>query len=159
MIPSWGKCTIWIAKLVNGTPSTWKKIYTPVDGSTQLQTTKGEKKEAKIEGGDNEAVKYNKSTYALVFNIRGGNEDGTPREKPFDDNDGVIEGEYALKLQPEDASVEGLNLERGTLSCEDQWSSADGTIWAYTFDALKPASGDTVKWDVITDPTTAGGGS
>lgn len=154
MIPAWGKCTIWIAKLINGVPSEWKKMYTPVEGSTQLNTTKGEKKEAKIEGGDNEAVKYAKSTYALVFNIRAGLEDGTQREKPFDDNDGVIEGEYALMLQPENPLVAGLHLERGTLSCEDTYTSADGVVWIYTFDALKPKEGDTVKWEVITDPTT-----
>lgn len=158
MTLSWGKCKIWIAKLVKNEsgkwePGEWKAIPTPVENSTQLQTTKGDKKEAKIEGGENEAVKYGRSTYLLEFEIRAGNENGVPREKPFKDEDGVIAGEYALMLQPEDAEVQGIQIDTGTLSCEDTWSSEDGSKWKYTLDALKPASGNTVKWAVITDPT------
>ncbi|MEQ2602876.1 hypothetical protein [Phocaeicola vulgatus] len=57
---SWGKCTIKIGKLQSSgeAPSSWIDIPTPVENSTKLTPTKGAKKEAKIEGGENEAVKY-----------------------------------------------------------------------------------------------------
>lgn len=152
MILAWGKPKIWISKLNNGEPTTWIEINTPVESTTQLTTTKGDKKEAKIEGGDNEAVKYNRSTYLIEFEIRQGNEDGTPRKKPVDDEDGVIEGEYAFKLQPEDKTVEGLVFDKCVLSCEDTWNAEDGGRWKYTVDALKPTKGKTLKWQVVEDP-------
>ena len=152
---SWGKPKLWLAKLANGVPTTWKAVPTPADGTTQLNTTKGEKKEAKIEGGEVEAVKYNRNNFSLEFIIRalGG------REKLAEDDDGVIAGEYALKLQPEDPSVTGLYIPRGVLSFEPSYTAADGVQWKYTLDALVPedTSLKSVNFQVITDPTTAGG--
>lgn len=105
-----GKCTIKIGKLQdNGeAPSSWVDVPTPVENSTKLTPTKGQKKEAKIEGGENEAVKYAASTYALEFEIRA--EKG--RKKPIEDVDGVIADEYSIKLQPEDRTVEGIKIDR-----------------------------------------------
>lgn len=92
---SWGKCTIKIGKLQSSgeAPSSWIDIPTPVENSTKLTPTKGAKKEAKIEGGENEAVKYAANTYTFEFEIRA----GKGRRKPVEDTDGVITGEYAVK--------------------------------------------------------------
>lgn len=150
---AWGKCKVWTSKLEKGKPTTWKEWPTPVEDSTNLTPTKGDKKEAKIEGGEYEAVKYGKNTYLVELEVRQGNEDGTPRTKPVEDIDGVVEGEYAMKLQPEDATVAGFTIDRCIISCEDSWNTADGGRWKYTFDALKPSEGNTVKWGVIEDPT------
>ena len=65
---SWGKPTIEFGKCgANGAaPTTWTELaYDPVESSTKLTPTKGEKKEAKVEGGENEAVKYARNTYAF----------------------------------------------------------------------------------------------
>ena len=150
---SWGKPKIWISKLnTSGEPTTWKEVPTPAEGTTTLNTTKGDKKEAKIEGGENEAVKYNRNTFALEFTIRA----TKGREKLADDDDGVIDGEYALKLQPEDPTVEGLAIDRGTLSFEPTYTAEDGVQWKYTIDALVPSdtTRKSVEFEVITDPTT-----
>lgn len=155
MVIGWGKPNIWISKLEGGSPTTWIKVNTPVENTTTLTTTKGDKKEAKIEGGENEAVKYNRNTYLIEFEIRQGNDDGTPRKKPVEDEDGVIAGEYAFKLQPEDPTVEGVVFDRAVLSCEDTWNAEDGGRWKYSVDALKPSTGNTLKWAVVTDPTNA----
>ena len=66
---SWGKCTIKIGKLQSSgeAPSSWIDIPTPVENSTKLTPTKGAKKEAKIEGGENEAVKYAANTYTCLL--------------------------------------------------------------------------------------------
>lgn len=153
---AWGKCKVWTSKLSNGNPTTWNEWPTPVENTTNLTPSKGDKKEAKIEGGDNEAVKYNKNTYLAELEIRQGNDDGTPRKKPVEDVDGVVEGEYALRVQPENAEVEGFIFDRCVISCEDSWNSEDGGRWKYTFDALKPKEGNTVKWQVVKDPTFEG---
>lgn len=151
---AWGQNKHWLRKLVNGKP-TGKVVtlYTPVDGTLQLNPTKGDKKEALVEGGDVEAVKYNKNKYQVVFEVRQGNEDGSPRKKPIEDVDGVIEGEYEYLCQPENAKVEGIKIDRCVVSCEDSLNMSDGGRWKYTIDALKPDEGNTVKWEVITPPT------
>lgn len=150
---AWGKNKHWLSKLVNGEPSKWIEIPTPVDGTLQLNPTKGDKKEALVEGGETEAVKYNRNKNTVVFEIRQGNEDGTPRKKPIEDDDGMISGEYAYRCQPENAAVEGLQIDRCVLSCEDSLNMADGGRWKYTLDVLKPQEGNQVKWAIITDPT------
>ena len=144
---SWGKCTIKIGKLQSSgeAPSSWIDIPTPVENSTKLTPTKGAKKEAKIEGGENEAVKYAANTYTFEFEIRA----GKGRRKPVEDTDGVITGEYAVKLQPEDKTVEGIIIDRSVLSLEDTYDTDNGTKWKYTADVLKPKTGNQVKFEVV----------
>lgn len=148
---AWGKNKHWLEKLNNGEPSgEFIEIYTPAEGTYQLNPTKGDKKEALVEGGDVEAVKYNKNKYDVQFEVRQGNEDGTPRKKPIEDVDGVIEGEYRYISQPENVEVEGIVIDRCVVSCEDSLNMTDGGRWKYTIDALKPKTGNTVKWRKIT---------
>lgn len=112
---SWGKPTIEFGKCgANGAaPTTWTKLLCdPVENSTKLTPTKGEKKEAKVEGGENEAVKYAKNTYAFEFEIRA----AKGRQKPIPDSDGVVEGEYAFRVTPEDATCEGILIDRSVVS-------------------------------------------
>lgn len=149
---SWGKCKIWIGKLgdSDAAPSSWTEVPTPVENSTVLTGTKGDKTEAKVEGGEVEAVKYGKNTYTLTFNIRA----AKGRAKPVEDKNGTIEGNYAIKLQPEDATVEGLDIKKTTLSMLPSFSTAEGTIWQYTADVLLPADGsDAIDFAVVTAPT------
>ena len=151
---AWGKAQVQYAKLTGGEPGTFKAFPYSVDGSLQLTPTKGDKLEANIEGGEPEAVKYKKNTFTLEFEIRQGNEDGTPRKKPIEDEDGVINGEYAIRIMPEDNSVEGIQIDRCVLSLEDSFNTADGGRWKYTVDVLKPKSGNQIKWKVI-EPISA----
>lgn len=151
---AWGKCKHWISKLNDGAPSTWVEIPTPAEGTLQLNPTKGDKKEAIIEGGETEAVVYNRNKYTVEFEIRQGNEDGSPRKKPVEDVDGVVAGEYAYRCQPENADVEGLQVDRCVVSCEDSLNMSDGGRWKYTLDVLKPTSGNQIKWAVIADPSS-----
>lgn len=141
---SWGKPTIEFGKCgANGAaPTTWTKLaFDPVENSTKLTPTKGEKKEAKVEGGENEAVKYAKNTYVFEFEVRA----AKGRTKPIMDADGVVEGEYAIRLTPEDAMVEGILIDKATVSVEETFDTAEGKKWKYTFDVLKPAEGNQVK--------------
>lgn len=140
----WGKPRIFIKDLDAAQPK-WEELPTPIEDSTTLETTKGDKTEAKIEGGENEDVKYSKNTYMLNLSIRA----AKGRKRPISDEDGVVAHNYAIALQPEDPSVQGFTMEKSTVSVEDTFSTAEGGIWAYAFDALKPKTGKQVKWGVI----------
>lgn len=148
----WGKPRIFIKDLDAEAPK-WEELPTPVEDSTTLETTKGDKTEAKIEGGENEDVKYSKNTYALNLSIRA----AKGRQRPISDEDGVVAHNYAVVLQPEDPKVQGFAIEKSTASVEDSFSASEGGVWAYAFDALKPATGRQVKWGVIN--VTESGGS
>ena len=148
----WGKPRIFIKDLDASVPK-WEELPTPVEDSTQLETTKGDKQEAKIEGGENEDVKYGKNTYALTFNIRA----AKGRKRPILDDDGVVAHNYAIALQPEDKDVQGFCMEKATVSVEDTFSSADGGVWIYTFDALKPSpEKKQIQWGKIITTESSG---
>lgn len=141
---SWGKPKIEFGKCgVNGAnPSVWTVLpYDPVENSTKLTPTKGTKKEAKVEGGENEAVKYGKNTYAFEFEVRS----AKGRTKPIEDQDGVVDGEYAFRLTPENPECEGFLIERSVVSVEDTFDTENGKKWKYTADVLKPTTGNQVK--------------
>lgn len=136
----WGKCRVFIKDL-DAENAVWKELPTPIENTTILETTKGDKQEAKIEGGENEDVRYSKSTYALNLNIRA----AKGRNKPIKDSDGIVSHNYAVAVQPEDPEAVGLMMDKSKPSVADTFSTEEGAIWEYVFDALKPESGDQVK--------------
>lgn len=139
----WGKPRIFVKRIDQ--EGTWKEVPIPMEDSTTLETTKGDKTEAKLEGGSNEDVKYGANTYALSYTIRV----AKGKTQPFEQNDGYVEGEYALALQPEDPMVPGIMIDKSVVSAEDGFSTTDGGTIVYTHDALKPAVGNQIKWGVI----------
>ncbi len=164
----WGKILAAIAKkTITGTGDSatasygaFKLFPEAVENSLNLITTKGEKKEAKVEGGGTEAVKYGKNTYGLEVSFRRGlDSNGKKIVFPTDEDeiDGVIDGVYALRVQPEDKTVGGLTVMEVIISTEDTFTAADGAIKKFTFDFIKPeqdAEGkdvQTINWDPIAD--------
>lgn len=154
----WGKAPAAIAKKnADGTYKEFKRLPECVENALQLTTTKGEKKEAKVEGGGVEAVKYSKNTYALAMSFRRGMVNGKPIEFPFaeDEVDGVVAGSYYLRVQPEDKTSGGLSVKEVIISTEDTYTSADGAIKVVTFDFIKPEENEdgsqdpTIDWDPI----------
>lgn len=143
----WGKPTIKVKK-VGG--ASFSELPTPVDGSTSLATTQGEKMEAKIEGGDNEAVKYKANTYELSFQIRDAPEKAE-KLSVISDVDGVVKEEFAVQVIPENEDAIGVQIDRASVNVQTSYSSADGVVRTYTFSALKPSDGlATVKFNKIT---------
>lgn len=149
---SWGKPKLALGKWADdgGAPTEWGVIDYIVEGTTELLVNKGDKKEAKIEGGEVEAVRYSANTYELVFNVRL----FPGRQLPFQDVDGFVEGKWAILLQPEDPKALGYQFDSCVLSTEDVFSSEDGMSLKVTASILKPASGATVKRKVIDNITT-----
>ena len=138
---SWGQPKIEVKKLGQEPDASWEVFATPVEGTTQLTTTQGDKIEAKIEGGENEAVKYKKNTYQLVFNVRQVPE----RTDPIVDSDGVVTDEYAVRVTPENPEALGVQIDRTSVNVQKTYDAENGLVKVYTFDVLKPGTGDAVK--------------
>lgn len=137
---SWGKPKIEICELTNGAEGqspVWSALPDIKQGTVQLNTENGNKTEALDEGGEVVDVRYDKSKYSLSVSLYIKKGDS----KPIEDADGIITKEYAVRLTPEDAAAMGFKLKRCHVSSQETWTSADGGIWVYTFDALKPLSG------------------
>lgn len=147
---SWGKPTI-ITKPENG--NTYRKLHTPVESSTSLDTTEGDKTEAKIEGGEIEDVRYNKSTYQLKFQIRG-LKDG---KKPFSEKDGIVSGNHSFWVIPEDAACPGIQILKAHVSVKTSFTAADGVLYDVTVDALSNDTGDAQCQFGKVTPTESGG--
>lgn len=148
-ILSWGKCSIKTIPSIGGAPAegTWQDIDTPKEDTTKITPTAGAEKTATEEGGAVVDSITQKNSYTFEFDLFV--KKGFPR--PFVDDDGVIEGEHAFRVIPEDASCEGSQIDRCTLRVEESYSTADGKLLHYVAKCLKPANGKIVK------PYTEGG--
>lgn len=146
----WGRCTIRVKKYDDDTAS-WESFATPVEDSTQLETEEGDKLEAAIEGGGNEAVKYKKSTYQLQFQMRQVPE----RTDPITDTDGVVDDEYTVQVIPENEDAIGLEIPRAAVHVQTAFDTEDGITKTYIFDALTVSDGTaTITLGAISTDTT-----
>lgn len=141
---SWGKPKIETATSTNGAPqasATWKEIDTPKDTTTKLTATAGTEQEAIEEGGEVVDSRTGKNKYQFEFDhfVKKG------KERPWQDNDGVIAGEHAFRVTPEDEDCEGIQIDRSTLRVEENYSTAEGIMLHYVAKILKPSTGKMVK--------------
>lgn len=139
---SWGKPRIRHAVSENGAPSgEYEDLDIPKQDTTELTTTAGDETTANEEGGGLVDVRFGASTYELTFEmfVKKGAAD------PFEDADGIISGEHAFQIVPEDASCVGIQIDRCALRREITYKAADGITYKYTAKCLKPKTGNTVK--------------
>lgn len=124
---------------------------TPVEDSTSLTTTRGEKHEARVEGGGNEATRYDKGNFTLEFEIRFAKN----RPMPLADKceDGKIKGgPYPVSVESaDDADAPKMTMNAGEGSYEDLYSADEGARRHYYFDSTIPSSGSTeqITWTGI----------
>ena len=141
-ILSWGKPKIEIAPSTGGVAGSVFTTFPVVkEGTAQLTPTKGNKLEATGEGGEQVDVRYSKNKYAFTCQVFVKKGDS----RPISDNDGVILDNYTVRLTPEDDTTEGFIMDSCAVSVDEAWTSAEGKLLTYTFDGLKPASGNIVK--------------
>ena len=139
---SWGKPRIQKCKSEAGVPDgNWVDLDTPKQDTTKLTTTAGQEVTANEEGGDVVDVRSGKNTYSLEFDqfVKKG------KARDFEDEDGLVPGEFAIRLIPEDEATEGLLIERATIRVEENYSATDGKIRHVVVKAIKPAAGKTLK--------------
>jgi hypothetical protein len=141
---SWGKCKIEHTTSTSGAPAAdanWTELDTPKQDTTKMTPTAGAETTALEEGGDLVDARTAKNTYQFEFDlfVKKG------KERPFTDNDGIIAGEFALRVTPEDEECEGIQIDRCTIRVEESYSTADGILLHYVAKCLKPKEGKTVK--------------
>lgn len=140
---AWGKPKVEFGLLgaSDAAPSTWTELTPIVQDSSKLTTTKGNKREATGEGGEviDSAYEKNKYSFELEIYFKKG------ATKPISDTDGVIAGNYAVRLTPEDNTIEGFIMDKTVVSVEETWDAKTGKKLKYTFEGITPASGTVVK--------------
>lgn len=141
---NWGKPTLFIKNLsIAG--SKFKKLPTPIEDSTELTPNEGEKIDGTVEGGEIEVSRTKKSTYEFGYNIR----KLAGRKPPFKTVDGVTNHEFAILLMPEDNNADGIYIERSAARVAEPYTPGEGGRWNVLHSALKPTSGNTVKWGKV----------
>ena len=139
---AWGRPQIEISKLsAEGEPTTWEVVDNPVENSSKLNAEAGDKKEAKGEGGEIVDTKTGKNKYSFEFELYS----KKGKAKPIADEDGVVSDNYAVRLTPEDATLEGFILDKTSVSVTDTWDAENGKKWKFAFSALSPKTGNICK--------------
>ena len=141
---TWGEPKVEVGAWSGSTaPSTWKALPEIKQDTATLETEAGDKTEALDEGGNVVDTRTAKSKYTFTCQIFRKNGE----EKPIADTDGVITANYGVRLTPEDSSLTGWQMAKTSVSCQESWSSADGTMWTYTFSGIKSDSSTTILQD------------
>ena len=145
----WGKPTIYYRKT---TETNFKKAPDIAEGTTQVNSSIGDKLEAKVEGGEVEAVKYKAGTSELVYGYRVAAE--TTRHIPH--VNGIVADEYAIVVVPENESAPGLYIEASSVTVEDSFSADDGFFVTYSHASIAGTSGSALKYGVMTVTSLTG---
>lgn len=155
---SWGKPTIYIGAagskpLASNAVASFYPLSTPVEGSTNLTATQGDKVEAKIEGGEAEATKIKAATFELTMNVRMALDENTVRRLPVPlyKTSGANETEYtadnvAVVLIPENEKAPGFFCPDCSVSIIESYTAEDGAMWEITLNPNVPQSGKAVQW-------------
>lgn len=136
---SWGKLTILVRAFKNAAYSSsddWTTLSIPVEGSTALNITEGDTKEAKQEGGDLVDSVTGSNVYELVFRLFVKKTDLVAYPSLLTPVNGVVTGEFAFKVIPEDAACYGVEIPRASVRCIEQLSSDEGITLEYHCKAI-----------------------
>ncbi len=139
---SWGKPKVEYGVSTGGAQAaSWKEMPEIRENTATLTTEQGEVTEAKEEGGEIVDVKRAKSKFTFTCNVFVKKGDTAP----IPDNDGIVSDDYSLRVTPEDDACTGFVLDCCTVSAQVSYTTAEGMDIVYTFEAKKPASGNTFK--------------
>lgn len=158
---SWGKPEIYIAAsgTALGNTFAWELLSTPVEDSTNLTGTQGDKTEATIEGGEAEATQFKAATFELAMNVRMALENNEKhRLLPTEmygkkevtisstltsvvDLDNYSASSVAVVLIPADAKAPGFYCPNASVSIMETYTAADGAQWEITLAPNVPSGG------------------
>lgn len=161
---SWGKPKIFIGPastapksanaVIDTTDYVWQMLPTPVEDSTNLTGTQGDKTEATIEGGEAEATRYNAATFELTMNVRmalDGEEgslvyrylpDDLYSDSGLTNHDEYTKSSVAVCLIPAAENAPGFYCPDCSVSIMETYTAADGAMWEIT---LAPNASGTTK--------------
>lgn len=152
---SWGKPKIVVGPMNSlKTANVYALLPTPAEDSTQLTGQTGEKEEAKIEGGEVEAVKNKAGSSELVMRIRKAQGRTLPAVLlDATTDDGYTRENVSLCLQPENANAPGFYCGEGSVSIIDTYTAKEGAFWEITYNPVLPSTGSIKKklsWGTVT---------
>lgn len=160
---SWGKPKIFIAPSgaplvasgtaisagTNNANAVWELLSTPAEDTTQLTGTQGDKTEAKIEGGEAEASKFNAATFELAMNVRMALEEGgayrylpdcmyekiggTGSNADDPDHTKYVKTTVSILVIPEAENAPAFYCPDASVSIMETYTAADGAMWEITF--------------------------
>ena len=153
----WGKPKIYFAN-AKSTANGGYELKTPIasasytlfhsikEGTANLTTNKGDKAEAKGEGGEIVDARYNANSYTLEFEVFA--KDNEVIQMPS--INGVIQGIFSVIIYPEDyTNLDAIAIQCATASVEENWNATDGKIYKYTFEVILPAEDATSGQSMI----------
>lgn len=127
----------------------WQLLSTPVEDSTNLTGTQGDKTEATIEGGEAEATKFNAATFELAMNVRMALDEGnayrylpdclyekiggTGTDKDDPNHNKFVTTNVAIVVIPEAENAPGFYCPDASVSIMETYTAADGAMWEITF--------------------------
>lgn len=159
-VVSWGAPTLQFYPLANGTPPTtsWHPSTGLLSGvieisgdillenSSALETTAGDEKTLRNEKGVDVDRKRLPSSY--VFNT------SIIKKKaytsPFTAHNGIVEGDYAMRLIPEDPTTIGFQMAKCNLGLDKGWDSQQGALDVLRVNGVQP---DDTSKDICEDYT------
>lgn len=146
---SWGKPGIYYRKKSD---QYFSKVADAVEGSAQLTFNEGDKMEARVEGGDVEAVKYKAGSYELEYGVREAAE--TTQHIPH--VNGVVADTYVIAVIPENPAAPGIFIEASSTVVGTNYTAEEGMTTTYKHAAMAAATGSAVKRGVITATAATG---
>lgn len=143
----WGKPLIYFANATSLLPggygfnttinlTNYTLFNTIKEGTASLTTNKGDKTEAKGEGGEIIDARYNANSYTLEFEVFAKDNELIQMTSL----NGVIQGVFSVIIYPEDyTNLDAIAIQCATASVEESWNATDGKTYKYTFEAILPS--------------------
>lgn len=159
---SWGAPTLELFKLTAGqviddttAKGDWsaKPDYIEIkgsrllEGSTTLETSAGEEKTLKNAFGLDVDSKVKPSSYTFNTSVIRQKTDATD---VIESNNGIVSGEWAFRLVPEDEGTLGFVFRKCSISVSKAWSEDNGVLENLTIKGVQPNGSDTEICKILT---------
>lgn len=157
-VVSWGSPTLEFIKVTSGTaPATgdWSAQtgYVKIPGdvllqnSSTLETTEGDTMEVKNEKGEDVDKKQLPASYSFTTSVIK-KKGETVVKTAFAPVNGIVDGNWAMRLIAEDPATPGFVFNKCTISVTKSWSSEQGSLDVLTVAGIKP---DTESGEICED--------
>lgn len=118
-----------------------------LEGSTTLETSQGETKTLKNAHGIDVDSKILPSSYNFQTSVI---RQKTDRTDTIASKNGIVEGEWAMRLIPEDSETLGFCFRKCSISVQKGWSEEQGILEIISVNGVQPNGTDTEICKIFT---------
>lgn len=153
VVMSWSECSIKIGKtgVADAMSASLTSIGNIKDKSTTLESTEGEKLQAKATGGkliaqeerEGEMVlktRVIEDDFAFLATLIGATNDSTAKELKVTSH--IVADDYSVELSPKNVGATGLKIRKAHVSYKPGFSEEEGHFADLTFTVLECADGE-----------------